>query len=237
MKKTILSLLTVTTLLSTASLKAQTADEIVNKYVDAIGGKDKVSQINSIYTESSVQVMGNEAPTVITILNGKGYKSETDFNGQKIIQSYTENGGWSLNPMAGSSTPTAMPDDQYKMGKDQMEIGGSLFNYMAKGNKVELLGKDGGNFKLKVVTKDNTEITYFIDAATYYITKIMKKGNMMGQDLVITINLSDYKKTDYGYIMPYSIQTSFGEQFSLSATVTKVEINKTIDPAIFAMPK
>ncbi|MEP6725911.1 MAG: hypothetical protein ABJC98_08855, partial [Bacteroidota bacterium] len=84
-----------------AVLHAQTADEIVNKHIDAIGGKDKIKQITSVYLEGTTQVMGNENPTTITILNGKGYKSESDFNGQKAIQSYTDKGGWSVNPMGG----------------------------------------------------------------------------------------------------------------------------------------
>src|SRR3978361_297906 len=101
MKKIIFSVFAVTTLLSAARLQAQTADEIVNKYIEAIGGKDKIKQVNSVYLEGSVQVMGNESPTTVTILNGKGYKSESDFNGQKIVQCFTDKGGWSINPMGG----------------------------------------------------------------------------------------------------------------------------------------
>ena len=40
--------------------QAQTADEIVNKYVDAIGGKDKLDQIKTKTIEGTTQVMGNE---------------------------------------------------------------------------------------------------------------------------------------------------------------------------------
>jgi hypothetical protein len=237
MKKIFFAALTFVFFLNVFSLQAQTADEIVSKYVDAIGGKDKISQLTSIVIESSLQVMGNEAPSVTTILNGKGYKNETDFNGQQIIQCYNEKGGWNINPMAGGSAAEAMPDEQYKLGKDQMEVGGALFDYAAKGSKIELLGKEGTAFKIKLVSKDNAETAFLIDGTSYYITKVIKKGNMMGQDVEVTVNLSDYKKTDYGYVMPFTMQTNFGEQFSLTATIKKVEINKTIDPAIFAMPK
>ena len=37
-------------------------------------------------------------------------------------------------------------------------------------------------------------------------------------------------------MVPYGIGLDLG-QFQLSTTVKKVEVNKTIDPAIFAMPK
>ncbi|MDP9040447.1 MAG: outer membrane lipoprotein-sorting protein, partial [Bacteroidota bacterium] len=60
--------------------RAQTADEIVNKYVDAIGGKDKLDQIKTVYIENTVQVMGNEGPSTTSIVNGVGYRMESDVN-------------------------------------------------------------------------------------------------------------------------------------------------------------
>jgi hypothetical protein len=38
-------------------------------------------------------------------------------------------------------------------------------------------------------------------------------------------------------MVPYAMDIDLGGQFSLTITVKKVELNKTIDPAIFAMPK
>ena len=59
----------------------------------------------------------------------------------------------------------------------------------------------------------------------------------MGQPVEITISFSDYQKTDFGYVIPHKIDTDMGGNFSFSATVNKVEINKEIDPEIFDMPK
>ena len=57
------------------------------------------------------------------------------------------------------------------------------------------------------------------------------------QDVDITTKYSDYRKTELGYVIPYAIDVDFGGQFGLTIAVKKVELNKTIDPAIFAMPK
>ena len=63
-------LLSLSILVSAASLHAQTADEVVAKHLAAIGGKDKLSGINSVVMTSTMQVMGNEAPSTTVILNG-----------------------------------------------------------------------------------------------------------------------------------------------------------------------
>ena len=235
MKKIVSGLFITAILMSATSLKAQTADEIVGKYIDAIGGKDKIKQITSLYLEGTVQVMGNDNPTRITLLNGKGYKTETEFNGQKMVQCYTDKGGWAINPMAGGAAE-AMPDEVYKAGKEQIDVGGALYDYASKGSTVSLLGKEDGAYKIKLVTKDKEETTYFIDATTYYLSKLMKKGSMMGQEVEVTVKLSDYKKTDIGYLVPFTINTDLG-QFSLSTTITKAEVNKAVDATVFVMPK
>jgi hypothetical protein len=60
---------------------------------------------------------------------------------------------------------------------------------------------------------------------------------MQDQDVDITTKLSDYRKTELGYVIPYAIDLDFGGQFELTIAVRKVELNKTIDPTIFVMPK
>lgn len=216
-------------------VNAQTVDEIINKHIDAIGGKAKLDQVKSIYSESSVAVMGNDAPSSLTILNGKGYRLETDIQGQKMVQVYTDKGGWAINPFGGAAEPQAMPDDQYKAGKDQLDVGGPLYNYAEKGNKVELVGKEDSAYKIKETNKDNVVTTFYIDPTTYYIKKAVMTGTMMGQEMEITRTPSNYKKTDFGIVLPYTIDISYGSQFSLTSTVKKVEVNKDVDPKIFEM--
>jgi hypothetical protein len=222
-------------LLFISAAQAQTVDDIVNKHTDAIGGKDKIGQVKTVYIENSVEAMGNTSASVEYLVQGKGYKSESDFNGMKLISCLTDKGGWMINPFAGGTDAQAMPDEAYKASKDQIYFGGSLVDYGSKGNKVELAGEEGNNIKLKVA-KDGAETTYFIDKTTYYITKVVTKAEMMGQSVEIETNLSDYKKTDFGIVVPYTRKVNYGG-FEVTSKVSKIEVNKEIDPKIFEMPK
>lgn len=214
-----------------------TADEIVSKYVAAIGGKEVISQVKTISTEGTMEAMGNEAPITMVLVDGVGMKSETDFNGQKIINCYSNKGSWMVNPMASASDPTPVPDEQAKTSLANIYVGGALYDYAAKGSKIELLGKNGDAYKVKLTTKDNADLTYLIDSTTFLIKTITIKAEIQGQQTDVTNSASDYRKTEVGLMLPYTMTIDYGGQFSLTINVKKVEFNKTIDPAVFEMPK
>jgi hypothetical protein len=234
MKTTKFYLLLLTAVSLSFAAKAQTADDIIGKYVDAVGGKDKLAQIKSIYTESSLNVMGTDNPATATLLVGKGYRTDAEVNGSKIIQVYTDKGGWAVNPFTGSTDPTPMPDEQYQSGKDNIWVGGALVNYKANGYTAELLPKDGNNYPIKI-TAGKQVSTYFIDANTYLLNKITTTASMQGQTQDVTTTLSNYQKTDFGYLSPYKMDVDLG-QFQLSYVIKSVTVNKDIDPKVFEMP-
>src|SRR5688572_25822185 len=109
-------------------LNAQTVDEIISKHTQAIGGKEKLSQVKSLYTENSMEVMGTSAPQKEYLIEGKGFKSEVEYNGSTLIQCWNDKNGWAVNPMMGSADPQAIPDGLYKSTKPQIYIGGALID-------------------------------------------------------------------------------------------------------------
>jgi outer membrane lipoprotein-sorting protein len=226
--------------LSVVSLRAQTVDEIVSKQIEALGGKDKLSAIKTVSTDYDMEVMGQSAPGTTIIINGKAYKNEVNFGGQKIIQCLTDTAGWVLNPMMGMPTPVAMTAEDAKMGIWNLDPN-PLFNYSAKGYTVELSGKESLNgkdaFKLKVKGKGGAENTIWIDPATWYTVKSAVKVSVNGMEVETSLGFSNYKKTEYGIFMPYTTEISLPQGFTLNLATKKIEINKEIDPKLFEMPK
>lgn len=221
--------------ITSVTLNAQTVDEVISKHIEAIGGKDKLSQVKSVYTENSMEVMGNSVTQKEYLLEGKGFKSEVEFNGSNIIQVVTDKGGWMVNPMMGGTDAQAIPAEAQKSSRPMIFVGGALTDYNTKGYKAELLGKEDGNFKIKV-TADGNETYYFIDPKTYYLSKSIIKGEAMGQAVNVITIYSDHKKTDFGVVLPYTKNVDMG-MFQYVQKIDKVEVNKAIDEKIFEMPK
>lgn len=218
------------------NLNAQSVEEIVNKHLDAIGGKQKLSSINAVKMENAMEVMGNEATTTITILNGKGYKTESEIMGSKMVQVINDKGGWMINPMGGSSDPVDLPADAAKQAANQLFIV-PLLDYSNRGMKLSLEGKEtiGGAdaYKLKVTNKEGADITMYIDASTFYLTRLVQTADVMGQTVTNTITYSDFKKTEHGWVVPYTTDIDMGGMFQLKNKLSKIEVNPTIDVSIF----
>ncbi len=223
------------------TVNAQTAEEIVKKHIDAVGGKVVIDQLKTAYIENSVEVMGNQSPSKVYIVNGKGYKMVAEVMGSQMVTCYTDTFGWTINPMAGMNEPTKLPMDQYKLGHDQIYIGDPLIDYSKKGNKLEYLGEEviGGlnAYKLKLVNALGAESIIYIDPKTYYIVQTVVKMQMMNQDMIMTNTMSDFRKTDVGYVMPFVSESNFSDQFYITSKISKIEINKEIDPSVFSMSK
>lgn len=239
MKKSVtLSLLTAL-LLCGSIVSAQTADEIIDKHLQSLGGKEQLSKINSLYVEASMDVMGTESPVKTTTLNGKGYKTEIEMMGSVIINCINEKEGWSINPMMGGNTPQMMTEEQYKTGKSQIYIGAPFVSYKETGYKAELLGNesvgDVNALKVKMTSPDNHSEVYFFDPATGYLVRMIQQSEMQGQMVDNILTFSDYRQVD-GYTHPFKIHMNVGGMFETTMMTKKVEINKPVDEAIFAKP-
>jgi hypothetical protein len=222
------------------NLLSQTANEIISKYIQVIGGKDRLSKITSVYTESTIEAMGAQGIIKSTTLNGKGMRTDIEIGGFNIISCYTEKEGWSINTMIGNSSAEIMPPAQYNLGKDQIIIGGPFINYAEKGYKVELLGTDTvanvNSYKIKFTSPDSILSIYFFDTKTFYLVKAVSQTVAVGQIVESITNYSDFRQTD-GYTIPYLTELLAGGQFANEIKVTKVELNKPVDELIFKKPE
>jgi hypothetical protein len=215
-----------------AFVSAQTADEIIGKYIDAIGGRDNLKKINTLRMEGDIEVQGLKIPFTAQGINGKGFRTDAEFNGNKIIDIITPTMGWSQNPMANKATLQPITEEELKQRLDQLDIQDPFLDYKDKGSIVEYIGKDeeDGNeyHKIKMVTKHQRESTYFFDLKTNLIYKTETLMKQDGQEFPMTSKNFDYQLTDVGVKMPFKV-----DQGGMIMATRKVVVNPAVDEKLF----
>lgn len=232
MKRFSSMLLTAAVAIATSvSAVAQTADEVVQKHIAAIGGADAWRKVNTLKMTGTMNMQGMELPMTVITEHNKGMRQEFSAMGMENYQIVTPTGGWSYIPAMGQNKPEAMTEEQVKASADELDIRNDLVDYAKKGYTVELKGKETVNevecYKL-VLKKKSGEETYLIDPKTNYVVKTISTVSMDGKEEEVPTTYSNYQKTDAGIVVPMSIESAMGP-----IIFTSVEVNKPVDPKIF----
>jgi hypothetical protein len=235
--------LSVCALFLAVSAFAQTADEIVEKHIKAMGGMDKIKAVQTVKATGKMKMGPMEVPITLTKARPESVRMDFTVQGMTGSQAYDGTTGWAVMPFMGKKEPEKMSDDMLKAIKEEADFDGSLVDYKTKGNTVEYLGKvdvEGSPaYKLKVVTKNGTESIDYLDADSYLVIKSEGKRKVQGQEMESESVIGDYK--DVGGVMyPHSIQShpkGAPEGQGQSITIEKYEINSKVDNAVFKMPE
>lgn len=144
--------------------QAQTADEIIAKYLTALGGKEKLLTLNNVRMQGSMSIQGNDVSVTTTKQHLVALRTEIEVAGTSNYQLVTASKGMVFMPVQGMTAPEEMPEAQFKNGQTQLDIQSVFLNYKEKGSTVELLGSeklDGeDNFKVKVSFTNGLVTTY-----------------------------------------------------------------------------
>jgi hypothetical protein len=220
-------------LLSVQLTQAQTIDEIMNKNIEAMGGRKRIMTLSSALMTGTFTPPGASAINTLTTKKHRaGSRIDIEANGTNNYQIITPKNGWIYTPVQGDKEPRPLIDDQFKMWQVQLDLHGPFIDYREKGNKIELAGKETVNGllcnKLKV-TSPNTNVTiYYIDSKTNLVVKTSTKIFQFGalEDFVITY--SDYKQNADGYWFAYNNESPRGE-----TKYEKIDTNIAVDDKIF----
>ena len=232
MKQIKSGLLALAVLCSVQNAKAQNIDEIVNKFVTAMGGKEKLSTLKSVRMDGTLNASGTEVSVIITKAQLIGERIDITAMGMNGYQIFTPAMGWVYMPFLGQTAPEVMKEEQMKTGAAGLDIQGALFNYKEKGIELQLLGREKVDsfdcYKIKATLKTGLTINYFIDAKTNYIVKTIATQKIGAEQKEEINGYTNYKTTDNGYIFPFTTTIEQGE-----INFTKIETNVLVDDKIF----
>jgi len=226
---------------------AQTADEVIERSLKAIGGRATLEKIKSRSTIGSITLTtpGGDVTGSVELLNAAPNKSRSliraDLSalgaGELVLdQRFDGKSGYVMDTLQGNREMTGNQLDNMRNGF----FPHPFLNYKEMGVTVKLGGKEKVGereaYVLILEPKTGSVVRQYIDAQTYLPIKSVLKVNVpqLGQDVEQTTELLDHREVD-GIQLPFRINATSSVQ-NYTITIAKVEHNVKVDEALFSKP-
>ena len=238
------SLILIAFVSSAARASAQTADEIIEKHLAAMGGRDALNKLTSRRVTGTITVgtpngdisgpieVDSKAPNKarayfeldLSSLGAGKLTVERKFDGRT---------GWNLDSMNGDTEITGSQLETMKAAI----FPSPLLNYKALGMTVEVMPRQAFGGKnaivLKMTPKTGSPVTLLLDPDTYLPVRSSVIVNVpeLGGDIEQGSELEDYRTVD-GIKEPFTIKIINPAQTSI-VKVVKVDHNVSLADSLF----
>jgi hypothetical protein len=227
-------------LLLATPMHAQTADDIIAKYITRVGGMEKIKAAQSIRrTGTFFGGGGFEAKVVQENRRPNLVREEFFLQGMTAINAWDGKEGWKINPFGGKKDAETLSEDEMHSILLDADFDEPLVGYKEKGNKAELVGTDQIEgtevYKLKLTLPNGDVRLYYMDADSYVPIRMEEKRIVRGAEQEFETSLGDYKPVN-GWLMPFSIESGPKGQGKSTVHYEKIEANIKLDDGRFAKP-
>jgi hypothetical protein len=228
------------------SAAAQTADEIIEKSIAAMGGRAALAKVQSRQMTGTL-LLGTPAGDIqgtIEILNAVPNKSRTlikaDLSafgaGQLVVdQRFDGTNGYVLDTLQGNRDITGSQLETMKANS----FPHPFLNYKESGVSVKLVGKekvlDKDAFLLSFEPATGPPVKQYVDATTFMPLRTVIKATVpQFGEVEQNADPSDYRDLD-GVKVPYKLRVESSVQ-GLTMTFTDIKQNVAVDPKLFVKP-
>jgi hypothetical protein len=220
-----------------AGASGQSLDEVLAKHAAAHGGLEKWRAVNSLAVTGTQVAFSNAAPFVFEWRRPESVRYEQSILGQKVTVVHNGSATRWIHPLLDAAQPADVPEPQATLARRAVEIESPLVDAAAKGNKVELLGKeeiDGQPaLKLKVTRKDGAEETWYLDPGSYLEIARFDRTMDLPDPKERWTYYSDFRTVD-GLVIAHQQEQEYSIR-NVSLRVEKVQVNAEIDPGRFEL--
>jgi hypothetical protein len=223
---------------------AQTAEELVNKNIQAKGGLEKIKAARTRLTTGKIKSSGRRRVSVASFkqmnMRPDLVRNNLTLQGMTAVQAYDGSVGWQTQPFRGRKDPELMGEDDLRDLLLAADFDGPLVDYAQKGNTIEYLGHDlvdgDDALRLKVTLKNRDIVYYYLDPDTYLEIRKEIQQFIRGSVRDRVVDLGSYKPVD-GVMYPFSIsEGSRGNPGAQVITLEKIEVNVAFQDSDFALP-
>jgi hypothetical protein len=226
---------------------AQTADEVIEKSLAALGGRAAHAKIKSRSTVGTIVLStpGGEISGTIEVLNAVPNKTRTlikaDLSslgaGALVMdQRFDGSSGFVLDSLQGNREMTGGQLESMRNNS----FPHPFLDYKQKGTSAQLKGKekvgDREAFLLIFDPISGPEVRQYVDAANFLPLRAVISIDVpeLRQSVEQTAEFLDYKELD-GVKLPYRIRASSSIQ-NFTVTISRMEHNVAVDQTLFVKP-
>ncbi len=223
-----------------AATTSITAEEVLEKSIQATGGREAALKMTSFVAKGSMEIvsMGGTATTEmyakapdkrlsITVVDGYG----------EVKQGYDGKIAWSAEPQNGL---VELAGDQLASAHRDAQFNGDLrwkdlYKSVAVTGKEKVDGRDC--WVLKMTPAEGKLVTRFYDAETFLLTKVVTTTDSPQGPAEVSVMPSDWRDLGNGVKAAHSMKINLPGIGDLITKFKEYQFNVEIDDAKFAKPK
>lgn len=210
-----------------------TAESVINQYLQAIGGKDKLQTIKDLTLKADATTMGQQIAIEQKFLLPKQFYMTITVPAQNLtVMKILVNGDSVSMASMGHAVPLT-EDRKAEMKEDANPI--PEMDFLDGKHKLKLNGIENINgsdaYAVEVTGENNKKSTYYFDTKTgFEVRKVSVMKTPQGETNSTT-DMNDYKEVD-GIKFPFSISTQNGPQ-KIDMKVTDIKMNSGLKESDF----
>jgi len=212
-----------------------TASQVIEKYINAIGGKQALGSVKDITSQArgKLEAMGRQIEIAISTYQADGDKMCQEMRmGDMLMNKQVFDGQKGWTEAMGRTQESDVKDIERQ--KESARLFPELF-YSEPGFEIKLTGTEKINgadaYRIEVKSPSGANTSEFYDITSGLKIRSVTVMEMQGQTIEAVSDYSDYKPVD-GIMFPFVMKQSVAGQ-TIETTVEMIDIKTPIDPARF----
>ncbi len=202
-----------------------TVKDIMNKYIQAIGGKEKLDAVESYSLMAEAEMQGMKMNLEIKKTAKNQFMQDVKVMGNSMSKQVINDGG---GYMVMQGQRKDMEEEELKKVREESAPFPEL-NYLNGEGTLEGVETVKGKKAFKVKVSD--EKTSFYDMASGLKVQDVTSTEMQGQQMTSTIAFDNYQEVS-GILFPFSFSQTMGPQ-SIEFIVKEIKVNEGVTDADF----
>jgi hypothetical protein len=226
-------------LLATLAGNAQSVNTIFSRYLQFLGGEQRLKTIHSRIDSGTYNYGGIEFPFVSYAQAPDHYKYIVTFKGKYFAQAFDGKDGWKIDVFKNEKTKTILHGKAATAMANEADVHleSPFLHYKQKGSTATLTTPDTVDnkpcYRIQFITSGADTALYSFDPQTgALLKKVATAKNTELNDATLETFYTNYTE-QAGLKFPLKITSKIKDQTVLTITIKNVILNPTIDDNLF----